>query len=256
MDENNKLQRSFVYIVLGLLLAVFVAVTVTSVRCYTPYSFRTSVSAELKAVLWNLMLMPSVILPVALWFSNMLTPALSRVSFVSVLLTCCYFIAVPRLYKLFDPAEMAVTTSALAFFLMSCCLTVVVKDIKKKSKKRRLNIIFGILLTLAFILPSGYAGYFIINFSMMDRIAVCVVAPILCLVYALGSLLDLYTPATVILTTVAVGYATLCAAFEVMNQTLLFYILLGLLSLSVIWQIIDIIKYIRSKNNDSKSCNA
>lgn len=256
MDENNKLRRSFVYIVLGLLLAVFTAVTVTSVRCYTPYSFRTSVTPELKEILWNLMLMPSVILPVALWFSNMLTPALSRFSLVSVLLTCCYFITVPRLYKLFDPAEMAITTSAFAFFLMGCCITVVVKDLKKKSIGRWLNIIFGIILTLTFILPSGYAGYFIINFSMMDRIAVCMVTPILCLVYALGSLLDVYTPATIILTTVAVGYATLCAAFEGMNQTLLFYILLGLLDLSVIWQIIDIIKYIRSENNDSKSCNA
>lgn len=256
MDENNKLRRSFVYIVLGLLLAVFTAVTVTSVRCYTPYSFRTSVTPELKEILWNLMLMPSVILPVALWFSNMLTPALSRFSLVSVLLTCCYFITVPRLYKLFDPAEMAITTSAFAFFLMGCCITVVVKDLKKKSIGRWLNIIFGIILTLTFILPSGYAGYFIINFSMMDRIAVCMVTPILCLVYALGSLLDVYTPATIILTTVAVGYATLCAAFEGMNQTLLFYILLGLLALSVIWQIIDIIKYIRSENNDSKSCNA
>ena len=254
--DNNKFQRSFVYIVLGLLLAVFVAVTVTSVRCYTPYSFRSDVTLELKVVLWTLMLMPSVVLPIALWFSNMLTPTLSRFSLVSVLLTCCYFIAVPRLYKLFDGAEMAITTSALAFFLMSCCLTVVIKDIKKKRTKGWLNITLGIVLTLAFMLLSGYAGYFIIYFSLMDRIVVCVVTPILCLIYALDSLLDVYTPATVVLTTVSVGYATLCAAFETMNKNYLFYILLGLLALTVIWQIIDIIKYIRSKRNDSKSCNA
>lgn len=256
MDENTRLQRSFVYIVLGILLAVFVAVTVTAIRCYTPYSFRTSVSTDIKAVLWNLMLMPSVVLPIALWFSNMLTPILSRFSLVSVLLTCCYFIAVPRLYKLFDGAEMAITTSAFAFFLMSCCITVVVKDIKKKSIKGWLNITLGIILTIAFILLSGYAGYFIINISFMDRIVVCAVTPILCLIYAVGSLLDVYTPATVVLTTVSVGYATLCAAFEVMNKRYLFFILLGLLALTVIWQIIDIIKYIRSKRNDSKSCNA
>ncbi len=256
MDNNSKFQKSFVYVVLGLLLAVFVAVTVTSVRCYTPYSFRSDVSLELKVVLWTLMLMPSVILPIALWFSNMLTPTLSRFSLVSVLLTCCYFIAVPRLYKLFDGAEMAITTSALAFFLMSCCLAVVIEDIKKKSAKGWLNITFGIILTLAFILLTGYAGYFIINFSMMDRIVVCVITPILCLVYALGSLLDVYTGATVVLTTLSVGYATLCAAFEAMNKSWLYYILLGLLCLTVIWQIIDIFKYIRSKNNDSKSCNA
>ncbi|MBR4880504.1 MAG: hypothetical protein IKU19_01135 [Clostridia bacterium] len=256
MDENNKLQGSFIYIVLGLLLAVFVAASVTAVKCYTPYSFRAGVSTELKGVLWSILLMPSVMLPIALWFSNILKPTLSRISLVSVLMVCCYFIAVPRLYKLFDPADMAITTSALAFFLMSCCITVVIKDIKKKSTKRWINITIGIILTLAFILLSGYAIYFIINFSLMDRIVVCVVTPILCLVYAVGSLLDIYTKPTVILNTLAIGYATLCSAFEIMNESYLFYILAGLLCLSVIWQIIDIIKYIRSKENDSESCNA
>ena len=256
MDENTRLQRSFVYIVLGLLSAVFVAAAYIAVRCYTPYSFRTGISTELKGVLWSFMLLPSVILPISLWLSNTLSPTLSRFSLLSVLLTCCYFIAVPRLYKLFDGAEMAITTSAFAFFLMSCCITAVVKDIKKKSLKSWLNITFGIILTLAFILLAGYAGYFIINFSLMDRIVVCAIAPILCLVYAIGSLLDIYTPATTVLSSISVGYATLCAAFETMNESYLFYILLGLLCLTVIWQIIDIIKYIRSIQNDSKSCNA
>ncbi len=256
MDNNLKLQKSFVYVVLGLLLSVFVAVAVTAVRCYTLYSFRSGISVELKMVLWNLMLMPSVVLPIALWFSNILNPVISRFSLVSVLFTCCYFIAVPRLYKLFDPAEMAIVTSVFAFFLISCCLTVVIKDIRKKSAKRWINIIFGILLTLLFALMSAWTSFCVICFPFMDRLPICFMLPVLCLVYALGSFIDIYSPATVILTTLSVGYATLCAAFDAMNQRYLYYILVGLLALTVIWQIIDIIKYIRSKNNDSKSCNA
>ncbi len=256
MDDNNKLQNSYVYIILGLLLATFIGAAYIACRCYTPYSFRSDISMEFKGILWTFMLLPSVILPIALWLSNMLKPTLSRFSLLSVLLTCCYFAAIPRLYKLFDSADMAIVTSVFAFFLMSCTFTAVIKEIKKSETKRWVNITFGILLTLVFILLSGYAGYFIIKISFMERIVVCVVTPILCLVYALGSLLDIYTPATVVLSAVSTGYATLCAAFEGMNERYLFFILLGLLCLTVIWQIIDIIKYVRSKENDSKSCNA
>ena len=246
MDDNTRLQRSFVYIVLGLLLAVFVAAAFISVRCYSPYSYSAPLSVEVKTALWSLMLLPSVVLPIALWLSNMLSPTLSRFSLVSVLVCCCFFIAVPRLYKLFDPSDMALTTSVMSFFVMACCFTVVVKDLKKAPIKAWLNIALGVILTLAFILLSVYAGYFILYFSLMDRIVVSVLTPILCLAFAISALTDLYAPATTVLTAVSVGYATLCSAFEVMNRNLLFYILLALLCLTVIWQIIDIIKYIRS----------
>lgn len=256
MDDNNKLQNSYVYIVLGLLAAAFTGAVYVAVRCYTPYSFRSGISTEFKGILWTFMLLPSVVLPISLWLSNMLSPKLSRFSLLSVLLCCCYFAVIPRLYKLFDPADMAITTSVFAFFLMACCFTAVIKDIKKKRTKRWVNITFGIVLTLIFALLSAYAGYFIIYLYFMDRIAVCAVTPILCLVFALGALLDVYAPATVVLCAVTAGYSTLCASFEVMNERILFFILLGLLTLSVIWQITDIIKNIRSKENDSKSRNA
>ena len=257
MDDNNKLQNSYVYIILGLLAAVFVGAVCIAVRCYPPYSVYFGViSSDFKSMLWTFMLLPSVVLPLSLWLSNMLNPRLSRFSLLSVLLCCCYFAAVPRLYKLFDPARMSVTTSLFAFFLISCCFTAVIKDIKRKRSKKWVNVTFGLIFTLVFALLSVCIGYFIICLYYFDRTAVCALAPILCLVYALGALIDAYAPATVVLSAITVGYSVLCAAFELMNKRILFFILLGLLALSIIWQITDIIKNIRSKENDSKSGNA
>ncbi|MBR6515081.1 MAG: hypothetical protein IKT46_09665 [Clostridia bacterium] len=256
MTEATKLQRGFVYIILALLAVIFGAAVCIACINYTPYSFVGGISISAKSMLWYFVLLPSAVLPLALWMSNMLSPTLSRYSLLAVWVSCCYFIVIPRLYRLFDPTEMALTTSALAFFLIAIAFTVVIKDLNKKGTKGWINISLGLMLTVSFMLLTVILSYFIIQLSFFDRFAVCYAVPLLCLIYAISCVLDMYSISTMALQTVTVGYATLCAAFRIMNTRALFFVLMGLLILTCVWQVIDIIKYIRSNKNDRKSCNA
>ena len=244
MDNNNKLQNFYVYITLGLLAASFAAAIYVAVRCYIPYNPNSVLAVSAKRVLWTLLLLPSVVLPLALWLSNMLKPTLSRFSLLSVLLTCCYFVAVPRLYLFGDGSEMSYITSLFAFFLICCTVSVLVRDLKRKALFRCVNVIFGIILTLVFAALSAYIAYFVFKIDFLDRVIMCFVVPMLCGVGMLSSIFDTYSKSTVILNTVCLGYGTLCAALETMNTRVMHVLFVGLCALSFIWQIIDIIKYI------------
>ncbi len=256
--DNNKLQKSYVYIVLGLLAVTLVAAVYVACRCYPLYSKASPLDAQMKTVLWSLMILPSVILPIALWLSNMLSPTLSKLSLLSVLLTCCFFAAVPRIYGFGDASEMSHMTSAFAFFLIMCTVSVVFRDLRISVIYRLPNIIFGIILTVAFALIAAYVSYFVFNIGFFDRIMISFFVPILCGVALAESAFDIYSGATLILNTVCLGYGTLCASFEAMNNKAVYILFVGLCALTFIWKAIDIIKYIfqRRDKNDSESCNA
>lgn len=257
MDENkevSRIQRAYVYIVLALLALTLLAAVYIACRCYLPYSFTDPLPSGAHKALWSLLVLPSVILPIALWLCNMLTPRLSKWTLLTVLLNCCYFAAVPRIYAFGDEKMLSYLISPIAIFLICCTVTVLVRDLTGGGVRSfAVNTVFGILLTVLFALITATVTYFVIT-DIIPRTVICFVLPIACFVCSFGSIFSVYSRGTLILKTATLAAGCLCAGYSQVNV----YIFPPLMILACIWEIIDIIKYIisRRKKNDSEPCNA
>ena len=258
-EENSKLHRSFVYVILVLLFLVYAGFTFVALRSYIPYSFDRSFNSGVNIALWSLMRLPAVVLPIALWLANMLNRRLNSFSLLSVLLTSCFVVAVPGIYKLGDAYEMSYLTSVFAFFLITCTCCVLIRDLKGDKKLHRaVNIIATILLVLMFMAFTLIIGFILFSVGRLYGIALCMLIPFICSIAVLESLLDVYSKGTYILKLTAVGIGCLCAGIIDLCTKLPVTVYVLVSALALIWQLIDLGKYIivRRDKNDSESCNA
>ncbi len=253
-DQNSRFQNIPIITVFVLLLIFFAGIVFAAVKCYLPFSFRSPLSTELQRTVWSLMLLPAVTLPLALWLSNLMHPVFSKASLLTVLLTCCFVVMAGRLYKFGDASYIV---SSFVFFLVGCALTVLLRDIIKKPRP------FTILAAILTLLSALTAcGVFCFQFVFLDgyfaRTSLCYIQPFLCILIFLCSLCGIYSPSTLTVKIISAGLGCFCTAFQNINVDIVMKIFAGLFVLSVIWDIIDITKYIisRRKKNDSESCNA
>ncbi len=259
-EGNNKLQNSFVNIILVLLFLTYGAYTYVALRCYAPYNFSSPLMPAAKKALWSLMILPSVVLPIALWLANMLNKKLSAVTLLSVLLTSCFVVAVPKIYSLGEPSEMAYFTSVFTLFLITCSSCAIIKELKKKCNKsnKAINIIAAVPLLLLFMAILLIMAVLVFKLGRLYGIGLCIFIPIIAAITLLESLLTVYSRSTFILKLSSLGMGCLCAGVIDLCTELWVTLFVLLSTLALIWQLIDLGKYIivRRKKNDSESCNA
>ena len=260
MTETNNRGRALFYVVSALLALTYTGVIYIACRCYIPYNFTNMLSEGAMKALWTLMILPMAVLPVALLLVNKLYPRLSRLSLLSVLLTSCFTIAIPRLFDFGEASEYAYFTSVTVIFLVSCTVCALVRDIKGERKFGFFaNIILSVLLFLVLAGITAVNGYLLaITSHLLSNIILCFFAPVVCLITALDFILDVYSKGTFILMLVSSGFGCLCAGVSVLYSRLPALISFLLSALTLGWMAVDIIKYIiiRRNKNDSKSCNA
>lgn len=259
MTENNKRSKALLYIVLSLLGLTYIGIVYIACRCYIPYNFINMLSEGAMKVLWSLMILPMAVLPAALWLVNRLEPRLSAVTLLSVLLTSCFVVAIPRLFDLGETAGIGYFVSVFVIFLVQCSVCAVVWDLKKeKSFGFVFNIILSVMLFLALAGITALNGYLAFTSHLLCNIMLCFFAPIVCLIVVLSSILDLYSKGTFILMTVNSGIGCLCSGVSVLYSRLPALICFFLSVLTLGWIAVDIVKYIilRRNKNDSESCNA
>lgn len=259
-EGNNKLQNSFVNIILVLLFLTYAAYAYVALRCYAPYNFSNPLMPEAKKALWQLMILPAVVLPIALWLANMLNKKLSAFTLLSVLLTSCFVVAVPKIYSMGEPSEMAYFTSVFVLFFITCSSSAIINELKKKNSASKgiINIIASVLLLLVFMAVLIILALLVFKLRFLYGIGLCVFVPVIATLTLLESLLSVYSKATFILKLASLGIGCLCAGVIDLCTELgvTLFVLFSILVL--IWQLIDLGKYIilRRKKNDSESCNA
>lgn len=259
-EENSKLQNSFVNIILVLLFLTYGAYTYVALRCYAPYNFSSPLTSEAKKALWSLMLLPAAVLPIALWLANMLNKKLSSFTLLTVLLTSCFVLMIPRIYTLGEPSEMAYLTSVFVLFFITCSSSAIIKELKKKDGKpnRIINIIASILLLLVSMAILIVMALLVFKLGMLYGVGLCVFIPVIAAITLLEGVLSVYSKATFVLKLSSLGFGCLCAGVIDLCTKLWVTLFVLVSVLALIWQLIDLGKYIivRRNKNDSESCNA
>lgn len=222
MNANQKYEKyqsilpTVMNIIFGVFLTGAVMLTVKSFPLYAPGE---TFGSQMRETVWTIMTLPSVILPISLLLTNMLSRKFSGRFILLSFLCCAFFIAARIIYSYTDDTTVNYLVCLGSFYMIYLCFLVGMNElVKPKITNRKAGFILPSVLAVLFGVVLFVVLKYEFSLPYLARTVICAALPIimltLLLVFLSLAICGKASAMTVILSAVLPIFGIFLAVFE------------------------------------------